>query len=157
MIGLLRCASLAVVIASSANAQSAPRIGGGLATRSVYAFQGTERNLEDALAKGDERAIKSLVSQSFQFQSAQSGAPIDPSARPLRPRQPARILDLTLREFSGVAVVSFTLDLRATKDSDAPVYSVVDIWSGQTHQLEWRHADEMKDKPPFERKPTGAE
>jgi hypothetical protein len=156
---LLPSAALVLVLASGAYAQApAPRgVAGGLATRSVYAFQGLERNLEDAMAKGDEKAVKGLVSQGFEFHSGQNGLSINPALRPLRPRPPARILDLTVREFPGVSVVSFTMDFRMKEGGAEPVYSVVDVWSGQTHQLEWRRADEMKEKPPFERKPTGAE
>jgi hypothetical protein len=153
---LLRITALTLALAGGAHAGSpAPRVGGGLATRNVYAFQGLERQLEDALAKGDAESLKGLVAPNVAFASASGAAPVDPSARPLRRRPPARILDLAVREQPDAAVVSFTLDFRTKEGGAAPVYSIVDTWRGQPRRLERRQAEEMTQKPPFERKPTG--
>lgn len=150
----LRAAPLllaAVALATSAYGRPT----GAMMTRSVYAYSDLERRLEEALGKGDEAAASALVAPNFEFH-AQAGNIETRDAwlrREARAHQAGAVRDVFVQESPGRAVVSFVLDNRPK----GAAFSVVDVWNSETRRLESRKAQQMKNPPPVERRPTGKE
>ena len=111
-------------------------------TRSASTYQVLESRVVQALLDKDARALGQLLADDFEVWSAErSGATsrLDWQRAGFAAAQPARIRDLTVREFGGVAVVSFLLQGTPTARPPSPAVFVVDIWTQATHTLEVRY------------------
>jgi hypothetical protein len=109
-------------------------MGAGMATREVAAFLTLERGLLQAFQDGDRDAAAHLIDEGFGAHSARTadeqGKEDWLDAQFANPLKTARVYNLSVREFDGLAAVSFILDGQRNakgKRSHVTLY-VVDLW-----------------------------
>ena len=159
---------LTISVGSSVCAQDRlpPGVRGGdsaMATRSVNKYLQLERSLQTAIQDKDATAIKPLLTEDFEFRSANK-----PDADDMETWMKSvmagtavknRVRDLNVREFENTAIVSFYLDrdaasrVRETKTTSF----VVDVWRQPANQLVARYISAPGKPAPRPTRPSGRE
>jgi hypothetical protein len=166
----MRYMLIALLALVSLGALSQPRLppgvrgpDSGLATRSVSTYLTLERDLLAALKDGNRDAVLRVLDNDFEVRFA---ADVDETSGSdwLRDELGSRIetagvRNLSVREFGGIAVVSFLLDSRRVvkRKTVASTLYVIDVWRQDPHQLLARYVSKPSHTPPIPSRPTGRE
>jgi hypothetical protein len=109
-------------------------MGAGLATREVATYLALERGLLQAIQDGDRNAVARMLDEGFGAHSAgttdEQGKEDWLDAQFANQLKTARIYNLSVREFDGMAAVNFIVDGRRAgkgRQARARLY-VVDLW-----------------------------
>lgn len=162
---LLCCALVGLACGTGALAQPAVRggPGAGMATRSVSAYLGLERELAQSLQARDRQAVRQFIGDAFEVRSpdAQEATSAEDWLNEQVRHAPSRAIvrDLAVREFNDIATVSFLMDATRVingKPVPSTVY-MVDVWQQSTHKLLVRYVSTPRQAIPAPSRPTGRE